>query len=129
VGARGSLAASPPPPALAAPPPPPRPAAAGDRAARQDCPITVSAPPLDPARQARVPSFSATQILDLEFRTEVRRPSATTLYLRVYTPRGHLYQTFTITLAPPVPGGPQPPAIARLPRAGEACPTDTAPGA
>jgi hypothetical protein len=108
---------------LAAPAPAPREAAAA-RDNREVCLVKVSAPPLDPARQARVPSFSATHVLDLEFRTDVRRSDATTLYLRVYTPRGHLYQTFTATLAPAVPGEPRPPAMARLLVAGTAITTN-----
>jgi hypothetical protein len=101
---------------------PPRAVAARDT--REVCTVRVSAPPLDPARQARVPSFSATHILDLEFRTDVRPTDATTLYLRVYTPRGHLYQTFTTTLEPAVPGQPRPPAVARLLVAGTAITTN-----
>jgi len=98
--------------------------ARAERAGREACVVRVSAPPLDPPKQARIPSFSATHILDLEFRTEVRRPDATTFYLRLYTPRGHLYQTFTVTLAPAVPGTPRPPAVSLLPVAGTAITTN-----
>jgi hypothetical protein len=90
-----------------------------ERAPRPSCQVTVTSIPAS-GRQGRLASFSATQVLDLEFRTDVKRPDATTLALRVYTPRGHLYQTFTMTLAPAVPGEPRPPAIARLPVAGTA---------
>jgi hypothetical protein len=102
---------------------PPREAAAA-RDAREVCAVRVSAPPLDPPRQAGVPSFSATHVLDLELRTHMRRSDAATLYLRVYTPHGHLYQTFTTTLERAVPGQPRPPAIARLLVAGTAITTN-----
>jgi hypothetical protein len=104
--------------ALAAPAAAPREAAA-ERGARESCQVGVTSIPAG-GRQARLPSFSATKVLDLEFRTDVTRRDAATLYLRIYTPRGHLYQTFTLMLAPAVPGEPRPPAIARLPVAGTA---------
>ena len=51
------------------------------------------------------PSFSVTRTRDLHFRTQVgRRDVRETLYLKVYTPRGHLYQTLTVPFAAREPG-------------------------
>jgi hypothetical protein len=57
---------------------------------------TVAAPGERPGRGT--PSFSAAETLDVELRTKIR-PVVTgdhTLRLKLYTPRGYLYQTFTV---------------------------------
>jgi len=67
-------------------------------------------------------SFSATRILDLEFRTQLQRrvKGGHVLQLRVYTPRGFLYQVLSVPFG--TPGGKKPirprRLEARLPVAG-----------
>lgn len=54
--------------------------------------------------------FSATQILDLQFRTTLN-PSLKgqhVLELKVYTPRGHLYQVLTVPFTAPIQRFPAP---------------------
>jgi hypothetical protein len=54
--------------------------------------------------------FSATQILDLQFRTTLARPlkGQHVLELKVYTPKGHLYQVLTVPFSAPLPTMPAP---------------------
>ncbi len=87
------------------------------RHGRRECVAVQVISPQQPRAQAR-PAFSATRILDLEFRTFLRRglqgPHA--LELRVFTPKGHLYQVLTVPFTAPghrpgkrqVDGYPQP---------------------
>jgi hypothetical protein len=86
-----------------------------DRAVRPTCLVQVSSP--QAARRAGddVPSFSATGILDLRIRTLVGRAAGPgTLYLRLFTPRGHLYQTLIVPYGIPRVG--DAPVRARLVR-------------
>jgi hypothetical protein len=74
---------------------------------RQCVAVEISAPP---ARKPRDAVFSATRILDLQLDTVFRRAPAEphTLYLKLFTPRGHLYQVLTVpfsTAAQPAGAG------------------------
>ncbi len=59
--------------------------------------ITAPGAPAPPKRKAKKPTFSASSILDLKF--EVGFPPALkgphTLSFKVFTPKGHLYQTLS----------------------------------
>ena len=57
--------------------------------------VTVRSPQ---APHIRTERFSAGQILDVEFGTALRKrvPGAHVLNLRVYTPKGHLYQQLSV---------------------------------
>ncbi len=75
-----------------------------DRPARSECAgLTVSSPQARSPRAAPagVPSFAATRILDLRIASRLRRllEGKHVLQLKVYTPRGHLYQTLTTPFA------------------------------
>ncbi len=66
--------------------------------------ITAPGAPVPPKRKAkRKPTFSASSILDLKF--EVGLPPALkgphTLELKVFTPKGHLYQTLSAAIRTP----------------------------
>jgi hypothetical protein len=54
--------------------------------------------------------FSATQILDLQFRATLNRPlkGQHVLEVRVYTPKGHLYQVLPVPIAAPLKRLPAP---------------------
>src|SRR5262245_44337293 len=68
------------------------------RRTRPECiSIRITSPQLRGARGGGGP-FSATQILDIRFGTLLRRelPGPHVLALRLFTPRGHLYQTLTV---------------------------------
>ena len=69
--------------------------------------VQVSSPQ---AQERHLRWFSATQILDLRFRTTLSRPlkGQHVLELKVYTPRGHLYQVLTVPFTAPLPGSPAP---------------------
>jgi len=78
--------------------------AAPDRAqprphAREECVAVIAASPQRRSERPQAnPSFSATRILDVEFRTLLRRrlEGPHTLQLKLYTPRGHLYQVLAV---------------------------------
>ena len=74
------------------------PDAAADRLHRGACLAVEVASPQDPrASPARLPSFSATRIVDLRISAILRHPAGRgTLRFRVYTPGGFLYQTLTV---------------------------------
>jgi hypothetical protein len=57
--------------------------------------VQVSSPQV---QEPRLRWYSASQILDLRFRTMLNRPlkGQHVLELRVYTPKGHLYQVLTV---------------------------------
>jgi len=78
-------------PAAAARPPREVPAPAGSCAA-----IVVTAP--DVRTPARTQAFSATKILDLQLAAilRTRLQGDHTLEMKVYTPKGHLYQVLTV---------------------------------
>lgn len=78
-------------PAAAARPPREVPAPAGSCAA-----IVVTAP--EAKTSARTQAFSATKILDLQLAAllRTRLQGDHTLEMKVYTPRGHLYQVLTV---------------------------------
>ncbi len=69
--------------------------------------VQVASPQQPPALRRPQGGFSATRILDLEFHTIFRRrlEGPHTLQLKVYTPRGHLYQVLTVPFAGPAPAG------------------------
>jgi len=73
---------------------------------RPQCAAVQVRSPQQPRAQPRS-AFSATRILDLEFQTLLRwgLAGSHTLQLKVYTPRGHLYQVLTIPFAGSGPGG------------------------
>jgi hypothetical protein len=79
---------------------------------RQCTAVEISAPPFKKPRDG---VFSATRILDLQLDTVFgRAPSGPhTLYLKVFTPRGHLYQVLTVPFTsaakPPGSGAAAPP--------------------
>ncbi len=54
--------------------------------------------------------FSATEILDLQFQTTLSRPlkGQHVLELKVYTPRGHLYQVLRVPVTSPIQSVPAP---------------------
>ncbi len=74
------------------------PDAAGGFRPRPECVAVRVTSPQQATQGARGGPFSATQILDVRFGTVLRRelPGPHTLQLKVYTPRGHLYQTLTV---------------------------------
>jgi hypothetical protein len=77
--------------------PPPRAAASADTAPRMSCVAVEIVSPQDSSRQGRVPEFSASAIIDLRFTAILRRPDDHGLLrLKLFTPRGHLYQTLTL---------------------------------
>jgi hypothetical protein len=66
--------------------------------------ILVGAPDAPAAttrRSRKKPAFSASQILDLELSVTLSRAArdAGTVDLKIYTPKGHLYQTITVPVA------------------------------
>jgi hypothetical protein len=68
------------------------------RKARPECvAIRITSPQQTETKGGRGP-FSATHILDLRFATLLRRelPGQHVLALKLFTPRGHLYQTLTV---------------------------------
>ncbi len=69
--------------------------------------VQVTSPQI---QQTQVRGYSASQILDLRFRTTLGRPldSGHSLELRVYTPKGHLYQVLTVPLTGPIRRDPAP---------------------
>lgn len=103
-----------------------------DRAVRPTCAVQVSSPQTAPRSGDYVPSFSATAILNLRIRTLVGQAAGPgTLYLRLFTPRGHLYQTLIVPYTVPrVGGAPFPARLVRtaidatLPVAGTSIMTD-----
>lgn len=65
-----------------------------DRLPRGACIAVEIASPQDPTASPRLPTFSATKIIDLRFTAVVRvAPGRGVLRFKVYTPRGFLYQT------------------------------------
>lgn len=70
-------------------------------APRQCVALQVVSPQLPKPRPH--PVFSATQILDIEFRTFLRRrlEGLHTLELKLYTPKGNLYQVLTVPFTAP----------------------------
>jgi hypothetical protein len=58
----------------------------------------------------QLPAYSATQILDLRFRTFLKGlpDGPHVLELRVSTPKGHLYQVLTVPFTAPIPNVPAP---------------------
>jgi hypothetical protein len=76
--------------------------------------VLVSSPQVP---EPRLRWFSASQILDLRFRTTLARPlkGQHVLELRVYTPKGHLYQVLSVPFAAPVPTKPAPKRMPREP--------------
>ena len=64
--------------------------------------VQVTSPQLPRPRAARH-VFSATRILDIEFQTMLRRrvQGPHTLQLKLYTPKGHLYQILTVPFTAP----------------------------
>lgn len=84
-------------------------AAPAETVTRRECDAVLVA---SPGKKARGPGqvYSATRILDLEFRTLLRRrpQGPRTLQLKLYTPRGHLYQVLTVPFGVgTAAGGPQ----------------------
>lgn len=87
------------------------------RHGRRECVAIQVVSPQQPKARPH-PAFSATRILDLEFRAFLRRrlQGQHTLQLKVFTPRGHLYQVLTVPFTAPghhpgkrqVDGYPQP---------------------
>jgi hypothetical protein len=68
------------------------------RKARPECvAIRITSPQQTETKGGRGP-FSATHILDIRFATLLRRelPGPHVLALKLFTPRGHLYQTLTV---------------------------------
>lgn len=65
--------------------------------------IAVTSPQHAPGTRPRRAFFSATRILDLRIAGLMRRPAAGrhVLHFKVYTPRGHLYQTLTVPFTGP----------------------------
>jgi hypothetical protein len=61
-------------------------------------------------QETQLRGYSASQILDLRFRTTLGRPldGQHALELRVYTPKGHLYQVLTVPLTGPIRRAPAP---------------------
>jgi len=71
-----------------------------DRLPRGACIAVDVASPQDPTATPRLPSFSATKIIDLRFTAVVRAaPGRGLLRFKVYTPRGFLYQTLAAPFA------------------------------
>jgi len=68
------------------------------RTTRQgSCAAVQVASPQDPSRPARTPSFSAARIIDLRITAVLRRPDTHGIVrFKVFTPRGHLYQTIAV---------------------------------
>jgi hypothetical protein len=61
------------------------------------CAAVEVASPQDPTRKGRTPEFSATRIVDLRITAVLREPGAQGMVrLKVFTPRGHLYQTMAL---------------------------------
>jgi hypothetical protein len=76
-----------------------------DRLRRGRCLAVEVASKTPRAAQDRTPSFSAIRDHDLEIRAWLGDLSGPhVLYLKVYTPRGYLYQTFTVPFTPPDAG-------------------------
>jgi len=112
--------------------------AAGDAAAQQAAPpraacrsVWVTAPTFGkPARRLRKPlTFSAAEVLDLEFQVVIPANASSagpSLELKLFTPKGHLYQTLAVPAASQASGTAAPPkrraryrtVTARLPVAG-----------
>lgn len=65
---------------------------------RPECVAVLVSSPQQPATARPRGPFSATKILDVRFGTVLRRQltGPHVLELKVYTPRGHLYQTLTV---------------------------------
>lgn len=78
------------------------PSLSGVTPAQPECAAIVVTSPQQPPRARQRGPFSATRILDLRFGTQLVRPPVDShvLALKVYTPRGHLYQTLTVPFAP-----------------------------
>ena len=87
------------------------------RHGRRECVAIQVVSPQQPKPQPH-PAFSATRILDVEFRAFLRRrlTGQHNLQLKVYTPKGHVYQVLTVPFTAPghhpgkrrVDGYPQP---------------------
>jgi hypothetical protein len=72
-------------------------AASGEAAPRMSCIAVEIVSPQDSSRQGRVPEFSASAIIDIRFTAVLRRPDDHGLVrLKLFTPRGHLYQTLSV---------------------------------
>lgn len=69
--------------------------------------VQVTSPQI---QETQLRGYSASQILDLRFRTTLGRPldGQHALELRVYTPKGHLYQVLTVPVAGPIRRPPAP---------------------
>jgi hypothetical protein len=74
------------------------PDASAGRKPRPECVAVRVTSPQQTTNRGGSGSFSATQILDIRFGTLLRRelPGPHVLALKVFTPRGHLYQTLTV---------------------------------
>lgn len=70
---------------------------------RAECLAVIVTSPQQPAGERPRGSFSASRILDLNFNTALRRRATGPhlLELKVFTPRGHLYQTLTVPFTAP----------------------------
>ena len=80
------------------------------REAAATCVVSVTSPQAAPAEREHLPAFSATGIVGLSLETLIRRTEGRgTLYLKLYNPRGNLYQTLTLPyVARPASAGPPP---------------------
>ena len=85
------------------------------RDAAATCVVNVTSPQATSSGREHLPTFSATAIVSLNLETLIRRTDGHgTLYLRIFNPRGNLYQTLTLPYvaraatagapAAPVPG-------------------------
>jgi hypothetical protein len=88
----------------------------------QVCEVVRVVSPDTPKARGR---FSATTVLDLEFRTSVKRKVAAAhrLRFRVFTPKGHLYQELIVPFAGD--GSARTPIRARLPVGGTSISTSS----
>jgi len=70
---------------------------------RAECVAVIVTSPQQPAGEGPRGPFSAGRILDVDFNTVLRRQvtGPHLLELKVYTPRGHLYQTLTVPFTAP----------------------------
>jgi len=67
------------------------------RDAASTCVVTVTSPQVAGTGREHLPAFSATAIVSLNLETLIRRSDGRgTLYLKIYNPRGNLYQTLTL---------------------------------
>jgi len=65
------------------------------------CVVGVSSSQSRSEQRGGIPSFSAARILDLRFRALLSRVHGPQiLHLKVFTPRGYLYQTLTVPFGP-----------------------------